>query len=192
MGRHRTKDKKGESSESCLLSLPKSVLHLPIGKRASRLPERWSDGLFFEVVEKSSEFYVGAVLGVVRARRLRRRPLDERANVELLDKLMGMPWQQAPRDPDATAVPTVISALPDRADPIHGEAMRTYLRKNIELRRHGYTGGCPGCDVARLNTADKPHSAACRARVEEAMTGDEIGRARLAEDLVEKRQEART
>ena len=30
----------------------------------------------------------------------------------------------------------------------------------------------------------KPHTAACRARVEEAMTGDEIGRAQLAETLL--------
>ena len=135
------------------------------GKRASRLPERWSDGLFLGVVERSSEFYVGTVLGVVRARSLRRRPLEEGANVELLDKLVGVPWQLVPKDLDATAVPTVISAepiaegddLPDRADPIYGAARRTHLRKNIELRRHGYTGGCPGCDAARLNTAAKPH-----------------------------------
>ena len=89
-----------------------SVLYLPIGKGASRLPERWSDGLFLGVVERSSEFYVGTVLDVVRARSLRRRPLEEKTNVELLDKLVGVPWQPVPGDPDATAVPTVISAEP--------------------------------------------------------------------------------
>ena len=177
-----------------------SVLHLPIGKRASRLPERWSDGLFLGVVERSSEFHVGNVLGVLRARSLRRSPLEERATVELLDKLVGAPWQPVPADPDSSAVPTVISAepiaegddLPDRADVIPGAATRTYLRKNIELKRHGFTGGCPGRGAARLNTAAKPHAAACRARVEEAMTGDEIGRARLAETLLRRDKEART
>ena len=119
--------------------------------------------------------------------------------MERLDKLVGVPWQPVPSDPDATAVPTVISAetiaegddLPDRADPIHGAARRTYLVKNIELRRHGYTGGCTGCNAARLNTAAKPHTAASCALVEEAMTGDEIGRARLAETLLrrDKRRE---
>ena len=73
--------------------------------------------------------------------------------------------------------------MADRADPIYGAARRTYLRKNIELGRHGCTGECPGCDAARLNTASKPHTAACRARIEEAMTGDEIRRAPL--NLVE-------
>ena len=43
----------------------------------------------------------------------------------------------------------------------------------------------------RLNTAAKPHTAARRARVEEAMTRDEVGRARLAETLLrrDKRRE---
>ena len=44
----------------------------------------------------SSDFYVGSVLGVVRARSLRRGPLEERANVGLLDKLVGVPWQLVP------------------------------------------------------------------------------------------------
>ena len=148
-----------------LLVSAEFVFYLPVGKRASRLPERWSDGLFLGVVEWSPEFNVGTVLGVVRARSLRRRPLEERANV-------------VPGDLDARAVPTVISAeptaeeadLPDRADPINGAASRTHLGKNIELKRHGFIGGCPGCDAARLNTAAKPHSAACPDRVEEAMT----------------------
>ena len=111
--------------------------------------------------------------------------------MELLDKLVGVPWKPVPGDMDSSAVPTVISAepiaegddLPDRADAIPGAARRTCLRKNIELKPHGYTGGCPGCDAAHLNTTAQPHRAACRARIEEAMTGDEIGRARLAETL---------
>ena len=78
---------KGRAFRKLLLVFGESA---PIGKRASRLPERWSDGLFLGVVERSSEFYVGTVHGVVRARSLRRRPLEERANVEHLDKLVGV------------------------------------------------------------------------------------------------------
>ena len=97
-----------ESVPKAASCLCQSVPNLPIGRRASRLPERWSDGLFLG----SSEFHVGTVLRVVRARSVRRRPLGERATVELLHKLVGVPWQQVPGDPDATAVPTVISAEP--------------------------------------------------------------------------------
>ena len=149
---------KGRAFRNLLPAFAESVLHLPIGKRASRLPERWSDELFLGVVERSSEFRVGTVLGVVRARSLGRRPPEERASVELLDKPVGVPWQPFPRDLDSSVIPTVISAepiaegddLPDRADVTLGAVRRTYLRKNIELRRHGYTGGCPGCFAALL------------------------------------------
>ena len=47
---------KGRAFRKLLPVFAESVLHLSIGKRASRLPERWSDGLFFGVVERSSEF----------------------------------------------------------------------------------------------------------------------------------------
>ena len=60
---------KGRAFRKLLPVFAESVLYLPTGKRASRLPERWSDGLFLWVVERSSEFYIGAVLGVVSLRR---------------------------------------------------------------------------------------------------------------------------
>ena len=160
------------------------VLCLTIGKRASRLPERWSDG-FLRVVESSSEFYTGTDLGVVRARGLRRRPPGEKGEPGTLDKLVGVPWQPVPRDPDSSAVPTVISAepivegddLPSLADAVPSAARRTHLRKNVELKRYGCTRGCPDCEPARLDAVAKPHTAACRARIEEAMAEDEVGSA---------------
>ena len=112
---------KGRTIRKLLSVFAEHVLCLPIGKGASRLPERWSDGLFLGVFERSSEFYIGTAQDVVRTRSLRRRPLEERASPELLDKLVGVPWQRAP-----------------------GE------RKNVELRCYRYTRGC-GCDAARLD-----------------------------------------
>ena len=98
---------KGRAFRKLLPVFGECVMYLPIGKRTSRLQERWSDGLFLGVVDRSSDFYVGTALGVVRARSLRRRPVEERASPELLDKLVGVPWQPVPGDPDSTAVPTV-------------------------------------------------------------------------------------
>ena len=82
---------KGRTFRKLLPVFAEHVLFLPIGKRASRLPERWSDGLFLGVVERSSDFYIGTAQGVVRTRSLRRRPLEQRASPELLDKLFGVP-----------------------------------------------------------------------------------------------------
>ena len=54
---------KGRAFRKLLPVFAESVLHLPVGKRASRLPERWSDGLCLGVVERSSEFCVGTACG---------------------------------------------------------------------------------------------------------------------------------
>ena len=67
-------------------------------------------------------------------------------SLELLDKLVGGPWQPVPRDLDSSAVPTVISAQPIvEGDAVPSAARRTNLRKNVELKRYGCTRGCPGC-----------------------------------------------
>ena len=189
---------KGRAFRKLLPVLAESVLCLSICKRASRLPERWSDGLFLRVVEKSSEFDVGTVLFVVRCRSLRRRPLETRANVEFLDKLVGVPWQQVLGDLDSSAVPTVTSAepiaegddLPGRADAIPSAA-RTYLRKKHRAETTRPHWWMPWMRCGALEHGCQASRGCTPCRVEEAMTGDEIGRARLAETLLrrDKRRE---
>eukprot|EP00971_Amphidinium_carterae_P125543 2487110-Amphidinium_carterae.2 len=46
---------------------------------------------------------------------------------------------------------------------------RTYIRRDVELRAHGYTAHCAGCEAARLNLTPRGHSEACRLRIERAM-----------------------
>ena len=92
--------------------LGEHLLCIPTGKRRCRLQQRWSDRWFLGVTDRRSDFYVGTALGVVRTQSLRRRPAAERANPELLDKLIGVPWQPGPSDLDSTAVPTAVSAEP--------------------------------------------------------------------------------
>ena len=56
----------------------------------------------------------------------------EKESPELSDKLVGVPWQTVPGNPDSSAVPTVIFAepivdghdLPDCADAIPGRPTR--------------------------------------------------------------------
>ena len=141
------------------------------------------------VVARSSEIYVGTALGVARAPSPRRRLLEERAS-QLLNKLVDVLWQPV-RDQDSSAIPAVISAepiaggddVPGRADAAPSAARRSYLRKKVELEQYGYTRGCPGCHVARLDAAVKPDATACPCRVEEAVTGEEIAALGWAETL---------
>ena len=102
--------------------------YLHIGKRASCLG----------VVETSSEFYVGTVLGVVRAPSLRRRPLEQRANVELPDKLVGV----LPGDQSAeTQIHTVISAEPIAEGAIPGDLLeKEHRAETTRTRLPSHTG----------------------------------------------------
>ena len=42
---------------------------------------------------------------------------------------------------------------------------RVYIR-GTELRKYGYTKGCPGCEASRRGGKLKNHTPACRARIE--------------------------
>ena len=58
------------------------------------------------------------------------------------------------------------------------EHRRVYITR-ADLDRHGCTQDCPGCTAAQTNQRPRTHSEGCRARLEEAMTQDELGRDRL-------------
>ena len=58
---------------------------------------------------------------------------------------------------------------------------RTYIRRDVELRKHGYSQSCPGCDAARLDKTPVAHTEACRLRIEKAMEVDERERVRITE-----------
>ena len=72
---------KGRAFGKALHELGEHAQHCPIRKRTSRLQECWSDvpGLW--------QIEAQILLWIVRTRSLRRRPVDERANTELLVKL---------------------------------------------------------------------------------------------------------
>ncbi len=44
-----------------------------------------------------------------------------------------------------------------------------YIRKAVELRKYGYTQGCPGCEAARYGLPPQTHSAECWQRIEQEM-----------------------
>ena len=103
--------------------------------------------------------------------------------------LQGLPWRPKPDEPALDEVPVRVSAesavprqdLPDaprlRAPEI--ESRRVYIRRDTELKKYGYTDGCPGCIAAQTGGKAVPHSEACRRRIEEMMEAEEEGRERL-------------
>lgn len=57
---------------------------------------------------------------------------------------------------------------------------RVYIRRGVELLAYEYTYGCAGCESARLDQPPKPHTQACRDRIELALARDDVAKARLA------------
>ena len=80
-------------------------------------------------------------------------------------------------------VPVIVDAAPVVAEGdlpagpgVHvPEERQLYIRKNVELVRHGYTEGCQGCNAARAGSAARAHSAECRVRITSAMEGRRDG-----------------
>ena len=142
------------------------ILYLPAGKRGSKLDEKYVDGIFLGIVERSSEIYVGTAAGVVRGRSLRRRPPSERSNEEFLLAVRGTPWCAVPGSPGSDEVPVIVGAAPVVAEDVLPagpgvhvpEERRLCIRKNFELVKHGCTEGCQGCNAARAGSAARAHS----------------------------------
>ena len=105
---------------------------MPAGKRGSKL-DKYVEGIFLGIVERSSEIYVGTAAGVVRGRSLRRRPPSERSNKELLLAVRGTPWCAVPGSPSIDEVPVIVDAAPVVAegDLLAGPGVRVPEKKAV-------------------------------------------------------------
>ena len=86
-------------------------MYLKAGKPASRLGDRWFEGLFLGVQDRSDEVLIGTRDGVVKARAVRRLDDVQRRDADLVKSMRGTPWEPVPGDPTDGLVPT------DRAGP---------------------------------------------------------------------------
>ena len=63
---------------------------------------------------------------------------------------------------------------PDPPPAAAPEPRRVYIRR-VELLKHGFTPGCPGCEAVQAETPPRGHTEPCRMRIETAMRGDKDG-----------------
>ena len=186
-GRTAYERQRGKPFRSQIPSFSEKVLWLPAGKRKSTLDIKWQVGIYLGIVRRSDESFIGTPDGVVKARSVKRLSREERSDAALFNAIRGSPWQPTPGK-DSLEVPVRIqlphvvdtSSLPPKPVEI-ARNRAVYIRKPIELQKYGYTDGCAGCRAAREDTAPRPHSQACRTRIEEAMARDDAGQARLTE-----------
>jgi hypothetical protein len=80
------------------------VLYLEAGKLKSQLQDRWHEGIFLGVQDRSDEVLVGTREGVFKARTLRRLDGVQRRDPDLVKSLRGVPWQPVPGEENAGEV----------------------------------------------------------------------------------------
>ena len=149
----------------------------PVGNHLAKLTSLWEDGIFLGVKGSSGEFIVGNKLGVWKTRTMRRRPAEERWNVENLELVGGVPWKASEEDKEDVLRGEVPQAV--RMDPEEEkEEEDIVVPRNIYLRKsdfetHGYSKDCKGCRAVLRGAARTPHTEECRKRMMEALKGDE-------------------
>ena len=160
-------------------------MYLEAGKLKSQLTDRWREGIFLGVQDRSDEVLVGTREGVFKARTLKRLDGVQRRDADLLKSLRGVPWQTVPGG-DAGDVaeavrrpPVHIAAEPlvgpdELPPPVTGKALvrRNLYVKKEDIEKYGQTVGCPGCIAIALGGRAAAHGAECRARVEAAILAD--------------------
>ena len=165
------------------------------GTRKKKFEGKFEDGVFLGIQENSLLKWIGTPEGVTRAWSVKLRPESEKWNLEEFNSFVGLPWHLKPnvsRD-GSSIIPVmekdVVVELHDRPEPERQVVVEKrskgyvprgiYIRKDEELAKYGYTGGCDGCEAAKHGLSRKQHSNACRERIVKAMEETAEGKARV-------------
>ena len=108
--------------------------------QASKIKNLWAVGIWLGKTLRNDEHLVGTATGVRPCRPIWRRPEGKRFERQVLERMVGSPWEPVP--PSAREQkPRAVYITVDR------------------VARLGQTPGCDGCQHE-----GQPHTAACRAR----------------------------
>ena len=180
-GRTAFELRKGRPYRRRLPAFGEKVMYLKAGKQKSRLEDRWLEGLFLGVQDRSDEVVVGTRDGVYKARTVRRLDPVQRRDAALAREMRGLPWEPIPGEPSeggeipaamirVVADPVVPAAELPRAMMVQEPVRRKLYVRRAEIEAYGETPGCQGCMDLILGTGRAvAHSADCRARIEAAM-----------------------
>lgn len=183
------------------------------GERSrGKLEAKFEEGIFLGLQEGTAMKCIGTPSGVVRCWTIKCRPGDERWNQDLMQVLVGLPWQLKPRLEQVERgldLPAQIEVdLPSQRgeDTEEDNAAKArakqyqprgiYIRRHIELEEYGYTDVCDGCDAAKMGLSHRQHSSVCKQRIREEMMKTEAGKRKVeavdkrAEEFIVKHKEA--
>ena len=137
-----------------------AVMYLRVAEKGARqkFEDRWNTCIYQGLVERSIMFAVGTPSGVVKVNCIKRFPMNQAKDPELLKSIRGYPWRPSHGDVqnEPGEVPIMVASglvVPEHELPPHmpdgreaeGVSRRVHTRRNVELRKNGFTQGCRGC-----------------------------------------------
>ena len=178
---------RGKRSNRETLEFGEKVHFLMQGARGSvgKINSAWMEGVYLGMREESTEHIIHTSEGIVRARSIRRVPIEDRWNAEGILAIAATPWNTRPsKEEKEDAAPTREKEDSRAKSDEHAWAEKDAVPKkakitNEDLEEHGFTMGCPGCSAARRGAKGFAHSNACRLRFEQAWARTAKGRTKL-------------
>ncbi len=188
--------RKGRPYRRKLPPFAEAVMFLKVAptKRRRKYEDRWATGIYLGLVERSNMLLVGTPEGVKKVNCVKRLGVTQAKDPELAKAIKGYPWATESGveghavDPgDANVIVATEPIVPEEelpprlAQPREAEGVprRIYIRREVELKKYGFTDGCRGCEAAALNLIPVAHSHECRTRIESAMAADDVAKERL-------------
>jgi len=164
---------------------------------------RYVYGVWLGIAQRSNEALIGNSTGVHPSSSIRRLAIDERWSADAIRQVKATPWNyDAPKTQERTGETrrwevecereedVVVETRRHQKPLVEGVAeqipRRVMIRKDYELRDHGYTAGCPGCEALRLGKGQRSHTDECRNRIEDEMTKKDEAAKRRVETANEK------
>ena len=172
---------RGRKCKQEVVPFGEKVYYRKLDQDGKKLESDWEQGVWLGHARVSNEVLIGTRNGVVRAWAIKRVPEEERWSADEILNICGTPARPNPQMP-GNDVPLHIhlpveevSGLPEEPKPARAETepRRTYLKAK-DFVKHGYTDGCEGCRRLRAGgMAARPHTEACRTRLESILREEE-------------------
>ena len=170
----------GHRGREWRVSLPPFGETIEFLKRGHKFEARWHQGIFLGVKDNTTEKIVGNASGVFTVQSIQRRSAEDRYDVETLMSVTGVPWDPQATSGTSPTLPRIVEGdQQPLAPPVQEDTSKKTLRRlcitKRDLDKHGYTAGCPACDVTRIGkrSTGVHHTPACRERMERLLHAEE-------------------
>ena len=131
-------------AETVLYKLPSKV---PRADPDGNMGTKWLEGIFLGFGRSSNSYIIGTQDGVVAARAIYRRPLENRWSVDRATSLTATPWSVREKSDPTASFKDAPSEEEKEQEKKRIESVPKACRINYsDLMKHGFVRDCPQCD----------------------------------------------